>query len=171
MARIAVLTCSDKGAAGAREDTSGDLAVQRCTAAGHEVTARAVLPDDRGAIASQLRAWCDSDTADVVLTTGGTGLGPRDVTPEATRDVAERDVPGLPVALALEGLKKTPFAVLSRGLAVTRGRTLIVNLPGNPKAVGEGLDVLLPLLGHVADVLRGPLEHRSEADRGARTED
>ena len=166
MARIAVLTCSDKGAAGAREDASGDLAEERCRAAGHVIAARALLPDDRELIAAQLRAWADGDLADVVITTGGTGLSPRDVTPEATRDVAERDVPGLPLALALAGLKKTPYAVLSRGVAVTRGRTLIVNLPGNPKAVAEGLEVLLPLVPHIAEVLRLPVEHRTDADSG-----
>ena len=166
MVRIAILTCSDKGAAGARQDASGDLAAERCLAAGHLITARALLPDDRSRIASQLAAWCDSNAAEVILTTGGTGLSPRDITPEATRDIAERGVPGLPIALALEGLKKTPYAVLSRGIAVTRGRTLIVNLPGNPKAVGEGLDVLLPLFQHIAEVLSMPIEHRTDADTG-----
>jgi molybdenum cofactor synthesis domain-containing protein len=166
MARVAILTCSDKGASGSREDASGDLAVSRCEAAGHTVTARDLLPDDRQLIAARLRHWCDEGVADVVITTGGTGLSRRDVTPEATRDVAEREVPGIPVALALEGLKKTPYAVLSRGLAVTRGDTLIVNLPGNPRAVAEGLDVLLPILPHIADVLAGPLEHRTARDSG-----
>ncbi len=166
MVRIAILTCSDKGSTGAREDTSGDIASVRCLAAGHEVTARDLLPDDRTLIASRLGAWCDAGIADIVLTTGGTGLSPRDITPEATRDIAERDVPGLPIALALEGLKKTPYAVLSRGVAVTRGSTLIVNLPGNPKAVAEGLDVLLPLFQHIADVLALPVEHRNDRDTG-----
>lgn len=166
MARVALLTCSDKGAAGAREDASGDLAEERCRAAGHEVVARDLLADDRAAIAARLRAWCDDGTAEIIVTTGGTGLSPRDITPEATRDIAEREVPGLPIALALEGLKKTPYAVLSRGISVTRGRTLIVNLPGNPRAVAEGLDVLLPLFPHIADVLRLPMEHRTDADSG-----
>ena len=171
MTRVAILTCSDKGAAGAREDGSGDLAERRLREAGLEIAARAILPDDRAIIAAQLRAWCDSGTATIVITTGGTGLSPRDITPEATRDVAERDVPGIPVALWLEGLKKTPYAVLSRGVAVTRKRTLIVNLPGNPKAVAEGLDVLLPLLPHIADVLSAPIEHRDDADSGHATAD
>lgn len=166
MARFAILTCSDAGSTGARADVSGDLAAERVLAAGHDVAARVIVPDDRAAIAAQLADWADSGVADVVVTTGGTGLAPRDVTPEATRDVAERDVPGLPLALALEGLKHTPFAVLSRGVAVTRGRTLIVNLPGNPKAVAEGMDVLLPLAAHIADILAGPYEHRSAADTG-----
>lgn len=166
MVRVAVLTCSDKGAAGAREDVSGDLAASRITAAGHLLAARNVLPDDRFAIAEQLRSWCDSAVADVVITTGGTGLSPRDITPEATRDIAEREVPGIPVALWIEGLKKTPFAVLSRGVAVVRARTLVVNLPGNPRAVDEGLDVLLPLLPHAARVLAEPVEHTTPADTG-----
>lgn len=166
VARVAILTASDAGAAGNRDDTSGALIAARCREAGHELVARALVPDDRATIAAQLRTWADAYAADVVITTGGTGLAARDVTPEATRDVAERDVPGIPVALWLEGLKKTPYAVLSRGIAVTRGRTLIVNLPGNPRAVAEGMDVLLPILPHVAQVLAGPLEHRSDADTG-----
>ena len=167
MASVAILTCSDSGAAGRRDDTSGDILETGLTAAGHHVAARQICPDDRAAIANALRSWCDSGVAQIVITTGGTGLSPRDVTPEATRDIAERDVPGLPIALAIEGLKKTPFAVLSRGIAVTRGRTLIVNLPGNPKAVEEGLGVLLPLLPHIAQLLEEQVEHRTDADRGA----
>jgi molybdenum cofactor synthesis domain-containing protein len=164
--RVAVLTCSDSAAAGRRDDSSGDLLAGRLAAAGHDLVARHVSADDREAIAALLRGLCDSGDVDVVVSTGGTGLSPRDVTPEATRDVAERDVPGIPIALALEGLKKTPFAVLSRGIAVTRGRTLVVNLPGNPKAVDEGLDVLLPLLPHIGPLLAEAVEHRDDADTG-----
>jgi len=156
---VAILTASDKGASGERTDTSGEIIASLCRAAGHVVVLKEVLPDHREKIASTLAAWCDEGIADVVLTTGGTGLTARDVTPEATREIAERDVPGIPLALAVEGLKKTPYAALSRGLAVTRGRTLIVNLPGNPKAVSEGMEVLLPLFGHIAELLAGPVEH------------
>ncbi|MFN0094811.1 MAG: molybdenum cofactor biosynthesis protein B [Dehalococcoidia bacterium] len=166
MVRIAILTASDKGAAGAREDASGDLVERRCFEAGHAVVARTILPDDRDSIAAKLREWADEGKADIVITTGGTGLSPRDITPEATRDVAERDVPGIPAALWAEGLKKTPYAVLSRGIAVTRGRTLIVNLPGNPKAVAEGMDVLLSLLPHAGQLLAASMEHRTDADTG-----
>jgi molybdenum cofactor synthesis domain-containing protein len=166
MVRVAILTCSDAGARGERQDTSGDILASRLQAAGHEVSARALCPDDREAIAAQLRDWCDHGAASIVITTGGTGLSPRDVTPEATREVMERDVPGLPLALAVSGLQKTPFAVLSRGVAVTRGSTLIVNLPGNPKAVEEGLDVLLPLLPHIDQLLAHQVEHHSDADTG-----
>jgi molybdenum cofactor synthesis domain-containing protein len=166
VARIAILTASDKGAAGEREDASGDVVERMAREGGHVVVARTCLPDDLVTIATRLREWCDGAVADVVITTGGTGLSPRDVTPEATRAVAERDVPGIPVALWQEGLKKTPFAVLSRGVAVTRGGTLIVNLPGNPRAVAEGMDVLLPLIEHAARVLRAPIEHRTPLDTG-----
>lgn len=164
MARIGVLTASDKGAAGDREDLSGRLIAERCLGAGHLVVRQVVVPDDRERIAATLREWCDSSGIDIVLTTGGTGLTPRDVTPEATRDIGDREVPGIPVALALAGLRKTPYAALTRGVAVTRGKTLVVNLPGSPKAVGEGMDVLLPLLGHIAELLAGPLEHPAGGD-------
>lgn len=164
--RAAILTASDQGASGARADVSGALAEELLVKAGHAVVARAVLPDDRAAIAARLREWCDNRVAELVVTTGGTGLTARDITPEATRDIAERDVPGIPLLLALEGVKKTPYAVLSRGVAVLRGNTLVVNLPGNPKAVAEGLEVLIPLLGHVGQLLSGPTEHRTDADTG-----
>lgn len=159
VARIAVLTISDSAAAGARADRSGDLLAERLAAAGHTVVARSVLPDERAAIADLLRQWCDAGACDVVITTGGTGLTPRDITPEATLDVAERLVPALPLAIALEGLRHTPYAALSRGVAVIRGRTLIVNLPGSPRAVEDGLTVLLPLLDHAAELLAGPVDH------------
>jgi molybdenum cofactor synthesis domain-containing protein len=164
--RIAILTASDRATEGTREDTSGDVIARRAEEAGHEVVARTVSRDDHATIAGQLRAWADAGVADIIITTGGTGLGPRDVTPEATREVGERDVPGLPIALAHYGLTKTPFAVLSRGIAVTRRNALIVNLPGNPRACEEGMDVLLPLLKHIALMLAGPFEHRAAADSG-----
>ena len=159
MARIGILTASDKGAAGERVDLSGALIAERSRAEGHAIVRQAVLADDRPAIATALRVWCDAGNLDVIITTGGTGLTARDVTPEATRDIAERDVPGIPLALAIAGLRNTPYAALTRGIAVVRGATLIVNLPGSPKAVAEGLDVLLPLLGHIAELLAGPVEH------------
>ena len=159
MARIGILTASDKGAAGERVDLSGALVAERCRAESHAIVRQAVLADDRPAIATALRVWCDAGNLDVIITTGGTGLTARDVTPEATRDIAERDAPGIPLALAIAGLRNTPYAALTRGIAVVRGATLIVNLPGSPKAVAEGLDVLLPLLGHISELLAGPVEH------------
>lgn len=159
MARVAILTASDKGAAGEREDISGQTIARMLLEAGHEVVRHDIVADDRALIAEHLRVWADMEICDVILTTGGTGLTPRDQTPEATRDIAERDVPGIPVALIQNGLRHTPYAALTRGVAVTRGRTLIVNLPGSPRAVAQGMDVLLPLLGHVAELLEGPLEH------------
>jgi molybdenum cofactor synthesis domain-containing protein len=161
VARIAILTASDRGARGDRIDTSGDAIESAVNAAGHSVVGRIVVADDVALIADALKAWSDHGAADVVITTGGTGLTPRDVTPEATRLVADRDVPAIPIALALEGLKHTPFAALSRGIAVTRKKTLIVNLPGSPKAIADGLAVLLPLLDHVAELLAGPVEHEA----------
>lgn len=159
MVRIGILTVSDRGARGEREDAAGPLLAELAEGAGHTVAARALVPDEREEIAAMLREWADSGRCEVVLTTGGTGLTPRDVTPEATLAVAERQVPGLMVALVQNGLAKTPFAALTRGVAVTRGRALIVNLPGSPKAAAEGMEVLLPLLEHIGELLRGPVEH------------
>lgn len=159
MVRIGILTTSDKGAAGARDDLSGDAIAEAALAAGHSVAVRTVVPDERELIAETLRHWCDLKVCDVIMTTGGTGLTARDVTPEATRDIAERDVPGIPVALEIAGLAQTPFAALSRGIAVTRGQTLIVNLPGSPRGAKQGVEVLLPLFEHAAALLAGPVEH------------
>jgi len=159
MARVSVLTCSDKGSAGQRADDSGENIVRMLHEAGHDVMRRDIVRDDRELIAEHLRVWADDGLCDVIITTGGTGLTERDVTPEATRDVAERDVPGIAHALVANGLQHTPFAALTRGLAVTRGRTLIVNLPGSPKGAAQGMEVLLPLIRHVAELLGGPVEH------------
>lgn len=159
MARVAVLTASDKGAAGERDDESGKAIVRILQEAGHDVLRHDIVPDNRALIAEHLRVWSDDQLCDVIITTGGTGLTERDVTPEATNDIAERHVPGIAYALVANGLRYTPYAALTRGLAVTRGKTLIVNLPGNPKAVAQGMDVLLPLLSHVAELLQGPVEH------------
>ena len=155
MARVAILTASDKGAAGEREDVSGQTIARMVMEAGHEVVRHDIVADDRALIAEHLRVWADMEICDIILTTGGTGLTPRDQTPEATREIGERDVPGIPIALIENGLRHTPFAALTRGVAVTRGQTLIVNLPGSPKAVAQGMDILGPLLPHALAMMRG----------------
>ncbi len=156
MFRVAILTISDRSAAGARQDESGEVIRAMVTAElDAEIVAYLVVPDERPAIEEALRTWADRREADLVLTTGGTGLAPRDITPEATRAVLEREVPGIPEAMRAASLAKTPFAMLSRMVAGTRGQTLIVNLPGSPKAVRENLAVVLPALPHALEKLLG----------------
>ncbi len=156
MFRVAILTISDRSAAGARQDESGEVIRAMVTAElDAEIVAYLVVPDEPPAIEEALRTWADRREADLVLTTGGTGLAPRDITPEATRAVLEREVPGIPEAMRAASLAKTPFAMLSRMVAGTRGQTLIINLPGSPKAVRENLAVVLPALPHALEKLLG----------------
>lgn len=155
MFRVGILTVSDKGHAGERHDASGPELARLLPPENFQVVAMDVVPDEREAIAAQLRLWCEQGRLALILTTGGTGLSPRDVTPEATLSVAERLVPGLPEAMRAAGLAKTPHAMLSRGVAVIRGCTLIVNLPGSPKGARENLSTILPALPHALEKLGG----------------
>jgi molybdenum cofactor synthesis domain-containing protein len=151
----AVLTVSDKSYAGEREDTGGPLVRAMLDEAGYEVTATATVPDEREMIEGKLAAWSDEDGIALIVTTGGTGFSPRDVTPEATLAVSERAAPGIPEAMRLASLKVTPRGMLSRSAAGIRGKSLIVNLPGSPKAIRENLEAVLPTLAHGLEMLRG----------------
>jgi molybdenum cofactor synthesis domain-containing protein len=153
--RIAVLTISDASARGQRADTSGDAIVAWAEERGDSVIERAIVPDESAAIATRLLTWCDDDRADLVLTTGGTGLSMRDVTPEATRAVIEREAPGIAERIRTLSIERFPRAALSRGIAGVRSQTLIVNLPGSPGGVRDGLAALQPIIDHGVAILRG----------------
>ena len=153
--RLAILTISDAGSRGERADISGDAIASWAAAKGYALAERALVPDETGRIAAALAAWADGGKADLVLTTGGTGLTPRDVTPEATRAVLDREAPGIAEALRMSVYPRFPRAALSRGLAGVRGSTLIVNLPGSPGGVRDGLAVLDGLVEHAVELVRG----------------
>ncbi len=152
--RAAVITASTKGAKGERPDESGPAMAETLRANGIEVVSTALVPDDPDRIVAAIRTAIAAG-ANLVLTTGGTGLSPNDVTPEATRRVIEREIPGITEALRARSLEKTPHGMLSRGIAGSAGATLIVNLPGSPRAVRESLDVLIPVLPHAIELLAG----------------
>jgi molybdopterin adenylyltransferase len=153
--RVAVLTISDAGARGERVDSSGDTVARWAADRGYILAERALVPDDAVAIVRQLLAWCDADTADLVLTTGGTGLSPRDNTPEATRAVLEREADGIAERLRVACIESFPRAALSRGVAGSRNRTLVVNLPGSPGGVRDALQALVPVVDHAVSIVRG----------------
>ena len=157
--KYAVLTISDTGSKGERVDVGGDVIVEMMYEAGFEQVRRDLVPDEVDQIRDRLREWCDSAVADVVVTTGGTGLGPRDVTPEATRGVIDIEAPGIAEAMRMETLKNTPFAMLSRGVVGVRNGCLIVNLPGSPSGVRETLEVALTSMSHALEMIRGWRTH------------
>ena len=159
MIQVAIVTISDSAAAGTREDLSGPALEQRVMELGWTVAQRALVPDERALIAKTVANLCGCD---VILTSGGTGLAPRDVTPEAIKMIAEREVPGFGELMRSEGLKSTRFAPLSRGGAVTRGSALIVMLPGSPRGAVESLNAVSGLIPHVVDLLHGRTEHKEK---------
>ena len=155
MFRVGILTVSDKGFRGERADTT-HLAIREVLAGGpFEVAAYELVPDEPPMIKKVLRLWADREGLDLILTNGGTGLAPRDRTPEATRELLDREVPGLAELMRLVGLRKTPMAALSRGVAGVQGRTLILNLPGSPKGARESLEAVLPVLPHALSLVTG----------------
>lgn len=153
--RVAILTISSSGARGERDDASGNAIAAWAAARKAEVVVRELLPDDAGQIVSTLVGWCDDDRADLILTTGGTGLSPTDVTPEATRAALERDAPGISEWLRASAAPSFPRAVLSRGVSGVRNRTLVINLPGSPGGVKDSLAALDAIVDHAVAVLRG----------------
>lgn len=155
MLTVGVLTISDKGARGDRQDKSGAVIREILPSIAARTVNYDVIPDEKGPIAAKLVKWADEDDLDIIITTGGTGLTPRDVTPEATLAVVDRIVPGFAEAMRAESLKKTPHAMLSRAVVGTRGKCLIINLPGSPNAVRECLEVILPALPHAVETLKG----------------
>jgi molybdopterin adenylyltransferase len=153
--RLAILTISDAGSRGERSDSSGDLIASWARERGYPLTERALIPDDMVRIAGTLSQWADGDRADLILTTGGTGLTERDVTPEATRAILDKEAPGIAEALRMTSFPRFPRAALSRGLAGVRGKSLIINLPGSPGGVRDGLGVLEGLVEHAVELVRG----------------
>jgi molybdopterin adenylyltransferase len=164
--RVGILTVSDKGSRGQRADTSGGAIRELLAGLEVQVERYEVVPDEQDVIAGRLRAWADEERLDLILTSGGTGLSPRDVTPEATLAVVDRLVPGMAEAMRQAGLTQTPMAMLSRAVAGLRGRTLIVNLPGSERGVRQNLAQLLPVLPHALETLRGEAGDHVATPRG-----
>jgi molybdopterin adenylyltransferase len=156
--RAAILTSSDSGAAGEREDISGRMIRDMLAGEGYKVAATAILPDDRVGLSEKMLEWSESGGIDLILTTGGTGFSPRDQMPEATMSIADRNAPGIAEAIRAHSMGITTRAMFSRAASVICRNTLIINLPGSPKAIGETLEFLLPELGHALDVLTGKMK-------------
>ncbi|MCI0440425.1 MAG: MogA/MoaB family molybdenum cofactor biosynthesis protein [Chloroflexi bacterium] len=161
--KLAILTISDSGAKGERaQDASGDAISEMMAKEGYAQVFRDIVPDEKDLISAKLREWADSHEVDVIVTTGGTGLSPRDVTPEATRAVLDLDIPGIAEAMRIQTLKNTPFAMLSRSVAGVRSGALIINLPGSPKGVRECLEVAMPAIPHALQMIRGWRGHPAQ---------
>ena len=159
MIEVAILTVSDSAAEGKRQDVSGPALVKECEELGWKIAAREIVPDDPRQISQQIATWADEATANLILTTGGTGISARDHTPEATRAILERELPGLGELMRMKGCEQTPTAMLSRAVAGTRKRALIVNLPGSPRGAVYSLEVVSKLIPHALELLRGNTEH------------
>ncbi len=166
MFNLGILTISDKGSQGQRYDESGKTIRNSPLVLDNSVLKYEVISDEMDIIASKLAEWADEDKVDVILTTGGSGLGPRDVTPEATLSIVAKVVPGFTEAMRTQAFKTTPFAILSRAVAGVRGKCLIINLPGSPKAVQECLEIVSPAIPHAVEILRGEVtEHATDTGR------
>jgi molybdenum cofactor synthesis domain-containing protein len=165
MFTLGILTISDKGSRGEREDKSGEAIREIISQCGARFADYAIVPDEKEVIESKLIEWADKGGMDMIITTGGTGLGPRDVTPEATLDVIDKTIPGFSEAMRAKSLSKTPYAMLSREVCGVRNKTLIINLPGSPKAVRECLPVILPALPHAVEVIKGEAAECAGTDK------
>jgi len=164
MFNLGILTISDKGWRGQREDKSGKVISDSLSLLDSRVIKYEVVPDEVDIITNKLTQWADEGNVDIILTTGGTGLGPRDVTPEATLSIVDKVVPGFAEAMRVETFNKTPFAILSRAVAGVRGKCLIINLPGSPKAVRECLEIVLPVIPHAVEILKGEVTEHTLPD-------
>ena len=160
MIKIGILTCSDKGSKGERVDTAGVAIKEIVKGSGGEVIKYEIVPDERKIISEKLKNWSDEVAPDLIFTTGGTGLAPRDITPEATEEVIDRYVPGFSEIMRFSGFKNTKHSILSRGVSGLRKKTLIINLPGSEKAVRESLKIILPSIPHAIEIIHGKTEHK-----------
>jgi len=164
MINVGILTISDKGSKGQRQDKSGEAIRDGVSRMKSAVVKYEIVPDEMDIIADKLADWADSGKLDVILTTGGTGLSQRDVTPEATLSIIDRSVPGFAEAMRAKSLEKTPMAMLSRAVSGQRGQCLIINMPGSPKAVQECLEVIIPAIPHAVEIIRGEVTEHSLQD-------